>query len=76
MAIGILNREPAWPDGKALGWETEGRRFDSPLRLSFLFKNCVWTLSRDFAPCTINETLKWLTSLAHLSAEIILVVTV
>ena len=27
-------------------------------------------------PCTIHETLKWLTTLAHLNAEIILVVTV
>ena len=27
-------------------------------------------------PCTINETLKWLTSLANLNEEVILVVTV
>ena len=55
----------------------EGRRFDSRLRLAFLFKNCdLWTLYRDFAPAQFNETLKWLTSLAHLNAEIIVVVTV
>ena len=33
----------------ALAWSAKGRRFDSPLRLTFLFKNCdFWTLSRDF----------------------------
>ena len=32
--------EPAWPGGKAaLGWKAEGRRFDSQLRLTFLFTN-------------------------------------
>ena len=42
--------EPDWPGGKALGWYAEGRRFDSQLRLTFLFKNCdLWTLSHDFA---------------------------
>ena len=41
--------EPVWPSGKVLGWYTEGPRFDSPLRLSFLFKCCgLWTLSCDF----------------------------
>ena len=34
---------------KALDWYAEGRRFDSPLRLTFLFKNCgLCTLSGDF----------------------------
>ena len=32
--------QPAWPGGKALGWSAEGRTFDSPLRLTFLFKQC------------------------------------
>ena len=46
----LLISEPAWPGGKALGLYAEGRRFDSPLRLTFLFKKCdLWTLFRDFA---------------------------
>ena len=37
--------------------------------LSLLFKNCgLWTLSCDFAH-TINETLKWRYTTAHLNAE-------
>ena len=32
------------------------------LRLSFLFKSCLWTLSCDFVPHNY-ETLKWLSSL-------------
>ena len=36
-----------------------------------IYGQCLVTLL-----CTINETLTWLASLAHLSAEIILVVTV
>ena len=62
---------------KAHGWQSEGRRFDSPLRLNFLFKknviygHCLVTLL-----CTINGTVKRLTSLPILNAEIILVVTV
>ena len=27
--------EPAWPGGKALGWQAGGPRFDSPLWPSF-----------------------------------------
>ena len=57
--------EPAWPSGKALGWQAEEIRFNS-IRLSFLFfcfffKCCsLWTLS---CGCvfTVNETIKWLT---------------
>ena len=61
---------------KALGWYAEGRRFDSPLRLTFLsIKIVIYGLCLVTLPCAINETLKWLTSLAHLNAEIILVVT-
>ena len=58
-------REPVRPSGKALGWQAEGPRFD-PLRLSFLFKNCVLrTLSCDFAHI-FNETSEWLTQLPTL----------
>ena len=43
MACNVVSRragdnvacEPAWPGGKALGWQAEGPRFDSPLRPSF-----------------------------------------
>ena len=49
---------------------SEGSRFDSPLRLTSLFKNCVLlTLSRDFAlHINFNERniKNWLTSLAHI----------
>ena len=61
--------EPFWPSGKALGWLTEGPRLDSA-RLSLLFKKVVVcghslvTLS-----LTINETLKWLSSLPILIHE-------
>ena len=54
---------------RPLGW---GKRKDagstpSPLRLTFRFENCdLWTPSRDFAPCTINDTLKWL----HIAARV------
>ena len=41
------------------------------LKKKVIYGHCLVTL-----PCTINETLKWLASLAHLNAEIILVVTV
>ena len=42
--------EPVWPSGKALGWSTEGPRFD-PLRLSFLFGNGgLWTPPCHSAP--------------------------
>ena len=43
--------EPVWPGGKALGWQAEGPRFVTPLRLSFRFKkvvvcgHCLVTLS-------------------------------
>ena len=60
--------EPVWPSGKALGWYS-GKQRDlgsNPLRLSFLFKSCgLWTLSCDFV-LTVNETLKWLSSLSTL----------
>ena len=42
----------------------------NPLRLSFLFKSCgLWTLSCDFVSLTINETLKWLSTLPILIKE-------
>ena len=48
IGVGLVSRL-GLSDGKALGWYTEGRRFDSPLRLTFPFKKCdVWTPSRDF----------------------------
>ena len=48
-------------------------RFGSPFSSKiFIYGHC----SLVTLPCTINETVKWLTSLAHLNAEIILVVTV
>ena len=53
-----------------------GRRFDSPLRLSFLFKGFgLWALSRDVAP---QQLMKHQTALValHLKAEIILVMEV
>ena len=83
----VQNRysEPTWPGGRrrSAGKRKEGRAagsspsFGSP----FSEKKCdLWALSRDFILFAlhnkINETLKWLTSLGHLNAEIILVVTV
>ena len=52
--------------------------FDSLLRLTFLFKNLRFmdAVSIVTLPCTINDILKWLSSLPHPKAEIILVVTV
>ena len=53
-----------------------GRRFDSPLRLSFLFKGFgLWALSRDVAP---QQLMKHQTALValHLKAEMILVMGV
>ena len=50
--------ELAWPGGKALSWRAEGRRFDSPLRLPFLFKNnyCdLWTLSTSFSSSSASR---------------------
>ena len=34
--IFLLDCEPLWLGGPALGWQAEGPRFDSPLRLTFL----------------------------------------
>ena len=68
-------REPAWPGGKAPGKRKDAGstpRFGS----SFSSKNMIYGHWLVTLPCTINETLKWLTSLAHLNADIILVVTV
>ena len=61
--------EPVWPSGKALGWEAEGPRFESASALLSLQKlrsagHCLVTLS-----LTINETLKWLSSLPVLIQE-------
>ena len=58
---------------RSAGTEADGRRFSRLPRLTFLseLKTCdqlMDTVSRDFALCTINETAKWLTSLAHLNA--------
>ena len=65
----LSEHEPVWPSGKALGWYAETSRFDSASAL-FVFKkvvvcgHCVVTLS-----LTINETLKWLSSLPILMQE-------
>ena len=41
--------EPAWPSGKALGWQAEGPRFDTASALLSLQKGCgLWTPSCDF----------------------------
>ena len=45
-----------------------GSRFSSKM---VVYRHCLVIL-----PCTIDETLKWFTSLCHLKAEILLVVTV
>ena len=49
---------------KAL-WYAEGRRFGSPFSSQkiVIYGHCLALTLR----CTINETLKWLTSLAHLN---------
>ena len=65
--LGLVVRRSA---GKA----AEERRLDSPLRFIFLF--AIYGHSLVTLPCTINETVKWLTSLAPLNVEVILVVTV
>ena len=68
--------ERAWPGGKVLGWYAEERRFDPPLRLTFLFQICdLWALSREF---TLHNqwNIKMAHIAAHLNAEIILVVAV
>ena len=48
----VLNRvcEPFWPSGKALGWYTEGPRFDTASALLSLQSCGLWTLSCDFVP--------------------------
>ena len=47
-------------------------RFGSPFSSKMvIYGHCLVTL-----PFTMNETLNWLTSLAHLNVEIILMVTV
>ena len=56
-------REPAWPSGKGARLVSlSGRtyRFDSPLRLTFLFKPCaLWTLShRDLALHNSSDELR------------------
>ena len=60
------------------GLATAGKRKDlgsNLLRFSFLFKSCgLWALSCDFVHH--HETLKWLSTAAHLNAGIILVVIV
>ena len=63
-------REPVWPSGKALGSEAEGHQFESAhFGSPFSSKvvvcgHCLVTLS-----LTINETLKWLSSLSILMQE-------
>ena len=43
-----LNSEPVWPNGKALGWQAEGPRFDTASALLSLQKGWgLWTLSED-----------------------------
>ena len=63
--------EPVWPSGKALGWKAEELRLESISALLSLQKlwsvdmwHCLVTLS-----LTINETLKWLSSLPILMQE-------
>ena len=62
--------KPVWPSSKAIGWyEAEGPLFESASALLFLQKlwsvdSCLVTLS-----FTINETLKWLSSLPILMQE-------
>ena len=46
---GLIDCEPVWPSGKALGWEAKGPRFDTASALLSLQKGCgLWTLSCDF----------------------------
>ena len=53
-----------WPSGKALGWKAEGPRFESASALLSLQK--FWSVDTVLIvtlSLTINETLKWLSSL-------------
>ena len=63
--------EPVWPSGKALGWLTEGPRFDTASALLSLQKGCGLSgLSCDpVCPSLSTETLKWLSSLPILMQE-------
>ena len=61
--LSVLEGEPAWPSGKVLRWQAEGPRFDSPLQLAFLFKKLLFMDTLVTLLCTLNKTLKWLTSL-------------
>ena len=70
---GVTAREPVWPSDNP---DKQTELGSNLLRLSFLFKSCgLWTPSCGFVPHSY-ETLKWLSSAAHLNAEVILVVTV
>ena len=64
-------REPVWTSGKALGWYAEGPRFSLLFKKVLVCGHCLVTLS-----FTVNETLKWLSSLHTYNAGVILVVNV
>ena len=62
----LASSEPVWPSGKVLFRLVSGRlQFDSPLRFSFRFKSCGFSMDTVlwFRSSQINETLKWLSSL-------------
>ena len=59
------NCEPVWLSGKALGWKAEGPLFESASALLSLQKLGLV----DTVTLTINETLKWLSSLPTLMQE-------
>ena len=71
MALSILlkprspDREPVWPSGRAVGWKAEGPRFESASALLSLQRLWLWTQLVTLS-LTINETLKWLSSLPTL----------
>ena len=70
---GVTAREPVWPSDNP---DKQTELGSNLLRLSLLFKSCgLWTPSCGFVPHSY-ETLKWLSSAAHLNAGVILVVTV
>ena len=58
--------ETVWPSGKALGWQAEGPWFKSALALLSLQK--LWFMDTVFVILlpTVNDTLKWLSSLPAL----------